>query len=296
MKGSRIPRVRSFNRLVSQTVGALQDRYLGLDRPLAEARLIFEIGKDGAEVKNLRMRLGLDSGYLSRLLRSLERQGLVTTPVTSRDKRIRRTILTSGGLAELRELDRRSDGFAQSLLDPLTEAQQTSLIEAMGEVERLLSVSAVTLEEESAMSADAQFCLGEYFRELSVRFKGGFDPGKSLSPSAEEFAPPQGLFLVMRLNGEPVGCGALKRLPSNAAYLKRMWIAHKTRGLGLGRRLLQELENRARLMGYRTALLETNKSLVEAQRLYRSVGYREVAPFNDEPYAHHWFKKSLTKS
>lgn len=287
--------VRSFNRRVSQTIGALPDRYLGRDRPLAEARLIFEIGKDGAEIRDLRVGLGLDSGYLSRMLRSLERQGLVTPPTASIDKRIRRTRLTGAGLAELRELNRGSDRAAQSILAPLNETQQARLVEAMKVVERLLSASAATIEEESPTGRGAQFCLGEYYHELSLRFDTGFDPAKSLSPKAKEFSHPNGAFVIMRLNGKPIGCGAFKRMPPNIAYLKRMWISPKFRGLGLGKRILKALEDLARSTGCRTALLETNKSLVEAQHLYRDVGYREITPFNDEPYAHHWFKKSLKR-
>ncbi len=294
MSDDSISRVRKFNRRVSQTIGVLQDRYLGLDRPLGEARLIFEIGREGAEVKELRMRLGLDSGYLSRLLRSLQRQGLITRPTAARDRRIRRTKLTRAGIVELKELDRRSDGVAQSMLEPLNSAQRARLVAAMGEVERLLAASAVTIGEEPAGSRDAQYCLNEYYRELAERFETGFDPARSLSPNADEFVPPEGVFLVMRLDGRPVGCGAYKRMTARAAYLKRMWIAPEVRGLGLGRRLLQALEERARAAGYRTARLETNRALVEAQKLYRSCGYREVAAFNDEPYAHRWYEKGLT--
>ncbi len=274
-------------------MGVLQDRYLGRERPLAESRLIFEIGKDGACLRDLRKGLGLDSGYLSRLLRSLEGQGLITPPTASDDKRVRSTRLTGSGLADLRELNRASDRAAQSILAPLSETQRTRLVEAMGEVERLLSASAVTIGGESPVSRDARSCLEAYYHELSLRFDTGFDPARSLSPTAKEFSPPHGAFLVMRLNGRPVGCGAFKRVQPGAAYLKRMWISREVRGLGLGKRLLKALEDLARATGCRTALLETNKSLVEAQRLYRDSGYREVAPFNDEPYAHHWFEKSL---
>ena len=151
----------------------------------------------------------------------------------------------------------------------------------------------VTIAAEPATSADAQYCLGEYYRELQERFDGGFDPELSLVPSLDEFAPPRGAFLLVRLNGEPVGCGGLKPISHDAAYLKRMWIAQNTRGLGLARRLLSALEASARAMGYSIVRLETNKSLIEAQRLYRSAGYAEVAPFNDERYAHHWFEKQL---
>ena len=151
----------------------------------------------------------------------------------------------------------------------------------------------VRVVEEPATSAAAQLCLGRYYRELEDRFDGGFDPGKSVLHSLDEFAPPRGCFLVLYLGGEPVGCGGFTPLGDESAYLKRMWIAGEARGHGLGRRLLAELEARARSTGYGFAKLETNKALPEAQRLYRSSGYAEVAPFNDEHYAHHWFEKRL---
>ena len=152
---------------------------------------------------------------------------------------------------------------------------------------------AVTIAPEAAVGADAQYCLGQYYRELQERFDAGFDPELSLVPSLDEFAPPRGTFLLIRLNGEPVGCGGLKPISKEAAYLKRMWIAPGARGLGLARRLLSALEESARSIGYSIVRLETNKSLIEAQQLYRSSGYAEVVPFNDERYAHHWFEKRL---
>jgi ribosomal protein S18 acetylase RimI-like enzyme len=153
--------------------------------------------------------------------------------------------------------------------------------------------SEVDIEEVSPASPDAEYCLSQYFSELQERFDVGFDPAKSLSPTLDGFAPPDGTFLVMRLHGQPVGCGGFKRDAPGIAYIKRMWVSRDTRGLGLGRRLLQALEERGRALGYRKLRLETQKSLTEAQQLYRSSGYREVAPFNDELYAHHWFEKEL---
>jgi GNAT superfamily N-acetyltransferase len=151
----------------------------------------------------------------------------------------------------------------------------------------------VRVSEESATSPAAQQCLARYYTELQDRFEEGFDPAKSVLHTLAEFAPPRGCFLVVYMAGEPVGCGGLTPLGHDSAYLKRMWIADEARGLGLGRRLLGELETRARLIGYRFAKLETNKALPEAQQLYRSAGYAEVPPFNDEHYAHHWFEKPL---
>jgi GNAT superfamily N-acetyltransferase len=159
--------------------------------------------------------------------------------------------------------------------------------------ERQSMSEAVTIAPEAAEGADARYCLGEYYRDLQERFDGGFDPALSLLPSLDGFAPPRGTFLLVRLNGQPVGCGGLKPVSKEAAYLKRMWIAPGARGRGLARRLLSALEHKAREMGYSIVRLETNKSLIEAQQLYRSAGYAEVAPFNDEKYAHHWFEKRI---
>ena len=151
----------------------------------------------------------------------------------------------------------------------------------------------VEIAPEPATGQAAQYCLGEYYRELEQRFEEGFDPDLSLVPSLDEFAPPRGIFLIARRDGQPIGCGGLKPISNDAAYLKRMWVDPQSRGLGLARRLLGALENEAHSMGYSTVRLETNRTLVEAQRLYRSAGYREVPAFNDEVYAHHWFEKRL---
>ncbi len=142
----------------------------------------------------------------------------------------------------------------------------------------------------------AQHCLHEYFSELNRRFDTGFDPALSISAAEEEMRPPAGAFLVATLDGDPIGCGALKFHGSEPADIKRMWVAESARGLGLGRRLLSELENHAAANGIREVRLETNGSLVEAISLYLSAGYVEVAPFSDEPYAHHWFAKRLPAS
>lgn len=152
----------------------------------------------------------------------------------------------------------------------------------------------IRIEEESATGSAAQTCLCLYYQELEERFETGFDPAKSALASLDEFLPPDGRFLVMRSDGELVGCGGLTRLTEDAAYLKRMWISPAVRGRGLAKRLLRALEEKASEIGYRVVRLETNKALPEAQRLYLSSGYAEIPPFNDEFYAHHWFEKRLT--
>src|SRR5829696_5807154 len=130
MSGRAVADVRSFNRTVSTHFGALNDHFLGRDRPVGEARLLWEIGTGGAEVRELRERLRLDSGYVSRLLRSLEAAGLVTVEPSDDDRRRRVARLTGDGLVERRVLDERSDELAQSLLAPLSGPQQERLVSA----------------------------------------------------------------------------------------------------------------------------------------------------------------------
>jgi DNA-binding MarR family transcriptional regulator/GNAT superfamily N-acetyltransferase len=290
MEDRMVAQVRRFNRVVTERVGALDERFLARDRPLGASRVLWEIGRDGCDVRTLRERLSLDSGYLSRLLRGLEADGLVTVAPDPADRRVRVARLTVAGAAERELLDRRSDDLAGSFLAPLTEAQRERLVAAMGDVARLLTTAAVAVAPCDPAHPHAQHCLREYVAELDRRFDGGFDPARSISADAPELRPPAGLLLVATLHGDPVGCGALKFHGSGPTELKRMWVAPSARGLGVGRRLLAELEAHA---GSGIVRLETNGSLAEAIALYRSSGYVEVAPFNDEPYAHHWFEKRL---
>lgn len=289
-----IQAVRRFNREVAERIGALTDRFLGRARPMGEARILWEIGPEGTEVRELRARLSLDSGYVSRVLRALEGQSLVIVGPSPADRRARRVQLTEAGLAERAELDRRSDEVAASILEPLSVSQRLRLVSAMVEVERLLVASAVSVAVEDPTSADARWCLEQYFAELDARFETGFDPSLSISADAGELTLPAGALLIARAHARAIGCGAIKFHPGAPAELKRMWVASEARGIGLGRRILQELERLARNHGVQVVRLETNRALSEAIALYRASGFHEVAAFNDEPYAHHWFEKRLS--
>jgi DNA-binding MarR family transcriptional regulator/GNAT superfamily N-acetyltransferase len=289
-----IQQVRRFNRTVAERMGVFGDRFLGRARPYGESRLLWEVGPDGVEVRALRARLGLDSGYVSRVLRSLERQGLVRVETGHADRRVRFVRPTAAGMAERDVLDRRSDEVACGFLEPLGERQRGRLVAAMTEVERLLTASAVRLAVENPTTADARWCIEQYFAELNARFETGFDPALSIPADAHELMPPFGALVIARLGQQPVGCGALKLHGPAPAELKRMWVVAEARGLGLGRRLLAELERLAREAGVRVVRLETNRALTEAIQLYRRQGYREIERFNDEPYAHHWFEKQLS--
>ncbi len=273
-------------------MGAMDDRFLGRDRPMGEARLLWEIGPGGADLRALRSRLGLDSGYLSRLMRSLEADGLVTTAPSAADRRIRRAALTPAGLTEREVLDERSDVLAESLLEPLSQGQRAQLVEAMEQVERLLTAATVQLQAVDPGHPDAERCLAAYRDELARRT--GLDPATSLPVEPGSVRPPRGLTLVAYRDGTPIGCGALKEA-AGPPEIKRVWVSPDARGLGLGRRLMRALESAARDAGSEQVRLDTNRELTEAIAMYRATGYEEVEPYNEEPFAHHWFAKRLLR-
>lgn len=304
MTDALVDGLRSFNRTVTQRIGVLESEYLARDRPLGQSRVLWEIGTHGSglsagcDIRELRARLGLDSGYLSRLLRALEGGGLIEVTAADGDTRVRTARLTGAGHAELSELDRRSDDLARSILEPLNTNQRRRLADAMAEVERLFVASQVQIAVMDTRSPEARYCIRAYFEEIATRLENGFDPALALPAGDAELSAPAGLLLVATLHEEPVGCGGLKLLRNTghmieAAEVKRVWISPNVRGMGLGKRILAELERLAITHGARTIRLDTNRALTEAIAMYRSAGYHEVAAFNDEKYAHHWFEKLL---
>src|SRR5260370_2058467 len=170
-----VEQVRSFNRTMTERVGVLNDHFLGRNHPLGEARLLWEIGAEGASIRELRRRLSLDSAYVSRLLRSLENQGLPVLRTREHEGRVRQVQLTEAGLRERAELDQRADAFARSLLEPLGESQRVKLGAAMAQVERLLIASMVQITGADPASQDAHWSIQQYFTERGARLRTGFD-------------------------------------------------------------------------------------------------------------------------
>jgi DNA-binding MarR family transcriptional regulator/GNAT superfamily N-acetyltransferase len=288
-----VDQVRRFNRVVTRRIGALDDRYLGRNRPLGQDRVLWEIGAEGCEVRTLRARLGLDAGHMSRLLRALEASNLIAVAPSDTDRRVRVARLTRAGDTERALLEQRSDDLAVSILAPLEAAQRDELVKAMRTVRRLMTMAETEIRQVDAASADAQRCVNAYFAELNRRSDVPYDPAKGVSAEPRELNPPHGLFLVAYVHGEAVGCGGVKHHAGEPSEIKRMWVAESARGLGIARRILRQLEAEAARTGARTARLETNGTLTEAINMYHSAGYEEVPAFNDEPFAHHWFEKML---
>lgn len=142
-------------------------------------------------------------------------------------------------------------------------------------------------------SAVAAALLGEYRAELDTRFPDGFRPPPGWAAAASELVRPTGDFLVVRGDGEPLGCGAVRVLEPGIAELKHMWLSPRLRGRGLGRRLLAALEEAARELGCTVVRLDTSVYLPEAVALYRSVGYHEIPRYNDNPLCAIWMERDL---
>ncbi|NUO59641.1 MAG: MarR family transcriptional regulator [Hamadaea sp.] len=280
-------RIREFNRYYTQRIGVLTDHYLG-QRSLGEARLLYELSRD-PDIRSVRIRLGLDSGYLSRLLRALERQDLVKLDRHPDDGRARVAVLTDAGRAAVSDLDTRSDESVTTLIDPLTPDQRQRLADAMDEVQRLLRIAAIQIQPIPAGSAVARSCLHAYAEELSHRFPEGYGPDDLLPASA--FA----LFLVASDGVSPVGCVGIRPLSRDIAEIKHMWVSPSARRLGVGRRLLAALESHAVTLGFTELRLSTHEALPEAIALYQALGFAEIPAYGDDVHGQRFYALPLPR-
>jgi DNA-binding MarR family transcriptional regulator/N-acetylglutamate synthase-like GNAT family acetyltransferase len=285
--------LRRFNRYFTRRIGALDDHYLGQDRPLGEARLLFEIDQ-GVSLRELRSRLGLDAGYLSRMTKTLEAQGMVRISVHPEDNRLRRVELTPAGRTEVEEQNRRADALAAGLLSGLTEGQRADLTDALATARRLLRLAAITVDLVDGHTPDARACLDAYASDIDARFPEGFDKSDLVRP--EEVSGDTGAFFVAYEEDRPVGCGALRRLEPGIGEIRHVWVHPEARRLGLARRILTELEQAASVRALTVVRLDTHATLTEAQAMYRACGYTEIPAYDDHVYASHWFEKRLPAS
>ncbi|MFD0005725.1 GNAT family N-acetyltransferase [Streptomyces sp. NPDC127178] len=281
---------RRFNRYFTRRIGVLDDHYLGQDRPLGEARLLFEIG-DGASLRELRSRLGLDAGYLSRMAKALEAQGMVRLSAHPQDNRSRMIELTPAGRVEVTEQDRRAGVAAAGLLAGLSAPQRAELTGAMATAQRLLRLAGITVELVDGAAPDARSCLDAYAADLDERFPEGFDKDDLVRP--EEVSGDAGAFFVAYEERRPVGCGALRRLEPGVGEIRHVWVHPDARRLGLARRLLAALEQEASARHLTAVRLDTHAALSEAQAMYRACGYTDIPAYDDNIYASHWFEKRL---
>lgn len=286
-----VSRVRRFNRAVTSAVGALDTSFLGRGRPLGAARVLNAVGHGRSEVGDIRDYLGLDSGLMSRLLRSLEDEGVIETTVHANDARRRIARLTPAGRREFNAYEAISNRQAEDFL--ARHAQRDALLAAMDLIASALGRDGTVLHDTDPRSDAARYCLGAYYAELAQRFKQGFDVKLSRDPEARDMIRPRGTFIVAMSDGLPLGCVGLKGSGGEQAEIKRLWVAPAARGLGLGRRLMDAAESAARELGIKVLRLDTNSALAEAGQLYRRTGWSEIPRFNDDPYPDLFFEKRL---
>lgn len=286
---SRIAAVRRFNRFYTRTLGVLREGLLHTPHSPTEARILYEVAKGGLPTAaDLSRGLGLDPGYLSRILASLEQQGLIERTRSEADARQRLLSLTTEGEKAFAVLDTRSREEVRDLLAELSEAEQRRLVEAMRTIEAIIDKELKfanpyvlrppgpgdmgwVIQRHGALYAE-EYGWNQEFEALVARivadFVSGHDPEKERCWIAE-------------MDGEPVGSVFVVRESDAVAKLRLLLVEPKTRGLGIGRRLVEECIRFAKRTGYQTMTLWTNNVLVPARRLYEKLGFRLV---KEEPH------------
>ncbi len=286
-----IARIRRFNRAVTTEVGALDQSFLGRGRPLGHARILHAIGHFSSELSDIRSHLNPDKAVLSRALKTLVAEGLIQLETDPQDARKRHASLTHAGQAEFAAYNRLSDQHAQTLL--ARHSKPDALLAAMDLVASALTASRTEFLTCDPRTADAQYCLTEYYDELARRLDRGFDVSLSADPEAADMLSPRGAFFVALSDGLPQGCIGLKGTNYGYAEIKRLWVAPSARGLGLAQQLITQCEVTARALGIPLLRLDTNAALPEAAALYRKLGWAEIDRFNDDPYPDLFFEKPL---
>ncbi|MBI1219309.1 MAG: GNAT family N-acetyltransferase [Rhodobacteraceae bacterium] len=287
-----IARLRRFNRAVTREVGVLDGSFLGRGRPLGAARVLHLATEEGTELAEIRQRLDLDSGLMSRLIHALEAEGLIALATDPADRRRRVAHLTPAGAAERAAYDSLSHQKAAQTLARAGK-RRAALVAAMDLIATVLNEDQATLGPTDPDDPAAQSCLAAYYALLCDTVEGLTSAHFTLpDPAAAEFRPPRGTFLLARSDDLAIGCVSLRLLSGDTAEVKRLWVHPDARGQGLARRLMHAVEAEARRLGYRSLKLDTNAALTAAIALYRAEGWVETAPYSAFP-ATHWFAKAL---
>jgi DNA-binding MarR family transcriptional regulator/GNAT superfamily N-acetyltransferase len=286
--------LRHFNRFYTAQIGALDRYLLGSGRSLSEARVLFELAQsDELTASDFVWKLGIDGGYLSRMLNGFEKEGLLERRASASDRRVSHLVLTKKGHAVFAALDRRSQDTAEALVEPLGEAGQQRLVAAMREIETMFAgktAEPVVLRPHRTgdmgwiVHRQALLYAREYgwdnsfealLAEITAAFIRNFDPAREQCWVAER-------------GGEMLGSIFLVRDTDAVAKLRMLYVEASARGLGLGGRLVDECIRFARDKGYARIDLWTNDILTAARRIYERAGFKLV---KQEP--HHSFGHEL---
>ncbi len=287
-----IARLRRFNRVVTREIGALDTSYLGRGRPLGVARVLHLIRPSGTDVAEIRARLGLDTGLLSRTLRSLQTEGLIQLVTDPADRRCRIVHLTTAGQTERQIYENLGHAKAQQVFARAGSRQQ-AVIDAMDLIATVMLRDDVEIRDADPDDPAALHCVWSYYQQLLATFDVLTPDMLPLPlPDAAKYRPPTGAFLIAWSDDLPIGCVSLRELEPGIAEVKRLWVDPIARGQGLGLRLMRAIEVRARDMGFTQARLDSNTHLTTAITLYRSDGWSEIAPYTTPP-ANIWLAKRL---
>ena len=287
-----VARLRRFNRAVTREVGALDTSFLGRGRPLGMARVLQLVRTEGTDVALIRDKLDLDSGLMSRFLRSLEREGLIETATDPADRRRRIARLTAAGAAEMSAYE--SIGYERAArLIARAGPRAGEVVAAMDLIATLLNRDQLEIRPADPDSPAALACQRAYFDEILARVSIARPEYFPLpDPGADSYRPPKGRFLIAWSDDLPVGCVALRALDDGTAEVKRLWVDASARGQRLARQLMAAIEAEARSMGYQRLRLDTNSALTEAIALYRATGWTDIPPYTTPP-ADVWMEKPL---
>lgn len=281
---NRIDAVRRFNRFYTRRIGALQQGYMGSAFPLPQARVLYEIGQRGAcTASELGAELDLDLGYLSRLLQTLKRQGMVQGEAAREDARRVRLSLTAKGRKAFQQLDGRSRELVAGMLGELPPPDQARLVNALQAVEGVLqkdlppekSISLRShrpgdmgwIVERHAVLYHEQDGWGAAFEALVAQIVKDF---------LENFDAERERCWIAERGGERVGCVFVVKQSAKVAKLRLLIVEPSARGAGLGRRLVDECIAFARAKGYKKLVLWTHAHLLAARSIYRAAGFRKL--------------------
>lgn len=296
-----IEKVRAFGRFYTGFLGALREGLLDSPFTLTEARTIYELAKrDAVATTTLSQELGLDPGYLSRVVKRLEKSSLVQKTVSPHDGRVRWLALTPEGEATFAKLDAASASQVAEALAPLSPKDREALVDAMGTIQKLLQPTppeAVpfvlrpphpgdlgwVVQRHGAVYAE-EFHWGQRFEGLVAGIVAAF---------AEENDPRRERCWIAEVDGRNAGSVFLVEKSRTVAQLRLLLVERHARGLGIGRRLVSECTRFARQAGYTSIMLWTNSVLASARRIYEAEGYRLIREEPHDSFGHdligqHW--------
>lgn len=298
-----IQAMRHFNRYYTNRLGLLSRYRFDTRLTLTEARVIFEIGRRGVHTQTgLCLDLKVDMGYLSRVVKRLAGEGLLSLRKDEHDNRVLLLTLTEDGETTLEAINKDSDEQVVDLTTSLNAEELRDLVGHLRAAERILEKRfahkpIIERAENPKNIVTIRVLMKEYagFLGADLTFQGF---ASELSQLPGKYAPPDGaLFLVNVPTGtggaEPAGCVALRKLSPGICEMKRLFIRPEYRGLGLGRLLAERVVREGRDMGYRAMRLDTLDRLTGAVALYRDMGFRTIPPYykNPLPGAMFWEKK-----